>query len=378
MVCIAAFIILGLAGIFVAIVSLFKREVGRAYLKLLKKSWGCVGKKVRLQKCDTNFKEDVKNTLLRKIVLKHPNLLVPLSNVIEVLSVVIVVVFAWAVLTSLKSLLALWSLGTCNVDQPAACTLSSESCSLNDDSAEKSAGEKFVRWFTEWGDIVSAIPDRVKSWHAADYVLEPPVFVDLSVLCTLADSPVDCANDTSNDIPNDTATALDIVDPGCSACMMSFRNQLSSGFFAEKKTAILVYPIALEDGSYKFPNSGLFSRYFYATALLDEGETPENQKNFSIKLLYRIFTEKTADGVINQSYFNSLSESEVKAELKSWLRDFGASEDDLKEISRLEKSEEVKALLARAREIAENEVHIKGIPTLLYNNRKHLGLYEAN
>ncbi|MBQ6130468.1 hypothetical protein IJI72_02140 [Candidatus Saccharibacteria bacterium] len=367
MVCIAAFIILGLVGVFVAIVSLFKREVGRAYLKLMKKSFGCVSKKVRLQKCDTNFKDDVKNTLLRKVVLKHPSWLRPLSALIEVLSVVIVIVFAWAVLTSIKSLLALWSLGTCNVDRPASCTLSSEACSLGDDDASKSLPEKFVRWFTEWGDIVAAVPDRVKSWSAEEFFLEPTVFVDPALLDADVSSPA-----------ADAPFALDILDPGCSACMMSFRNQLSSGFFSTHQTALLIYPIELEDGSYKFPNSGLFARYLYATALLDEGETAENQTHYSLKLLNRIFTEKTAEGIIYQSYFNSLDATEAKAELKSWLRDFGATEEELKTISQLEKSDEVKSLLSEVKALATEKVHIKGIPTLLYDNKKHLGLYDAD
>ena len=367
MVCIAAFIILGLIGIFVAVISIFKREVGRAYLKIMKKSWGCVGKKVRLQKCDTNFKDDVKTTLLKHVLLKHPKLVHPLSVIIEIASVIFVAVFLWAVVTSVKSLFSIWALGTCNVDQPAACTLSSEACSLGDDSASKSLGEKFVRWFTEWGDIFAAVPDRVKSWRAEEYFLSPTTFVDPSLL-DASKSPLE----------EDEPFALDIVDPGCSACMMSFRNQLSSGFFESHQTALLVYPIKLDDGTYKFKNSGLFARYFYATALLDEGETPENKTHYGLKLLNRIFTEKTDDGIIFQSYFDSLDEAEAKKELKSWLKDFGASDEDLKEISRLEKSDEVKALLSEVENIVKNRVHIKGIPTLVYDNRKHLGLYETN
>ncbi|MBR3180989.1 hypothetical protein IKF63_02840 [Candidatus Saccharibacteria bacterium] len=366
MVCIAAFIILGLIGIFVAIISIFKREVGRAYLKVMKKSWGCVGKKVRLQKCDTNFKDDVKNALLKKVILKKPNLVKPLSILIEVGSIVIVVVFVWAVLTSVKSLLALWTLGTCNVDRPASCTLSAEACSLGDDEANKNLLEKTGRWFTEWGDIFAAIPDRLKVWQAEDYYISPATFVDASIL------------DDSKQSPSDEAPyALDIVDPGCSACMMSFRNQLSSGFFENYKTAILLYPIKINDTDYKFNNSNLIARYFYASALFDEDKTSEDQRNFGLKILNRIFTEKNEDGVIYQSYLSSLSEDEAKNELKTWLKEFGASEEEIKEISRLSKSDEVKLLLEKVNNIVNDQVHIKGIPTLIYNNKKHLGLYES-
>ena len=84
MVCIAAFIILALIGVFVAGISIFKPKVGKAYLKALKKAWGCLWKKVRLQKCETGFKDDVKNTLLSRVMLKHPKWVKPLSIIIEV------------------------------------------------------------------------------------------------------------------------------------------------------------------------------------------------------------------------------------------------------------------------------------------------------
>lgn len=365
MVCIAAFIILGLIGIFVAIISIFKREVGRAYLRVMRKSWGCVGKKVRLQKCDTNFKDDVKNLLLKKVILKHPKLVRPLSIVIEIGSVVIVLVFAWAVLTSVKSLLSLWSLGTCNVDRPASCTLSSEACSLGDDESAQNLFQKTGRWFTEWGDIFAAIPDRVKSWNAEDYYFGNPTFVDVSIL-----------DSSKAPLSEDKPFALDIIDPGCSACMMSYRNQLSSGFFEDNQTALLVYPIEASEESYKFPNSGLFARYFYSSALLDEEKAPEDRHHYDLKLINKLFTEKNDDGIILQSYFNSLDYEEAKAELKKWLREFGASEEEIKEISRLEKSEEIRRILEKVKDVAINQVHIKGIPTLIYNHKKHLGLYE--
>ncbi|MBQ7802617.1 hypothetical protein IJ380_02040 [Candidatus Saccharibacteria bacterium] len=365
MVCIAAFIILGLVGIFVAIISLFKPVIGKAYWKIFKKSLGCVSKKVRLQKCDTNFKDDVKNALFKRLVLKHPTWLKPLSTVLEVVSVIFVFVFVWAVLTSIKSLLALWTLGTCNVDRPAACTLGAEVCSLGDEDEEKTFLEKTGRWFTEWGDIFEAIPDRVKSWHAEDYFVEPTTFVDLSIL-----------DEEKAPLEEDKPFALDIVDPGCLVCMASYKNQLSSGFFESHQVSILLYPIETSEGNYKFPASGLISRYFYASALFDDGEIPENRKAFDLKIINRIFTEKTEKGIIYQSYINSLSEEEIEEELKSWLRDFGAEKEEIKELETLAHSEEVENLISSAKNLAENEVHVKGIPTLVYDNGKHLGLYE--
>lgn len=365
MVCIAAFIILGIIGLFVAIISIFKRDIGRAYWKAMKKAWGCVGKKIRLQKCDTNFKDDVKNTLLKKIILKKPKLVKPLSAIIEVFSVVIVIVFVWAVLTSIKSLLAIWTLGTCNVTKPSACTLGSEVCSLGGEDDNASILEQTERWFTEWGDIFSAIPDRIHTWDAKEYIIEPATFIDASIL-----------DSSKTPLEEDKPYAIDILDPGCSACMMSFRNQLESGFFESHQVALLVYPIQLDDGTYKFANSDLVARYFYASALLDQGELPEERHNYGLRLMHKIFTGKTDRGQINQSYIANLGYDEAKQTLKSYLKEFGATDSDLKEISKLEKSDEVKSIIEQVKDMADNKVKITGIPTLIYDGKKHLGLYE--
>ena len=276
MLCVAAFIILGLVGIFVALISIFRPDVGRAYWKVFKKSLGCVSKKVRLQKCDTNFKDDVKNTLLKKVILKRPDLVKPLSTALEVLSTIFVLVVVWALLTSIKSLLALWILGTCNIDRPAACTLSSEACSLGDDDANQSFLEGIGRWFTEWGDIFSAIPDRLKTWNAEDYYL--------------SSATVFAPSSSDSETPSATSpqkTALDLFDPGCVACLNSFKNQLSSGFFDEYHTALLLYPIKLSDTEYKYPSSGIFARYYYALALAYPDE------DYAFRLIKKFFTEKS-------------------------------------------------------------------------------------
>jgi len=368
MVCVAAFIILGLVGIFVALISIFRPAIGRAYWKVFHKSLGCVSKKVRFQKCDTNFKDDVKNTLLKKVILKRPDLVKPLSITIEILSTLFVIVFIWAVLTSIKALLALWVLGTCNVDRPASCTLSSEACSLGDDSASLSFFEGIGRWFTEWGDIFSAIPDRLKTWDAADYYLDSAtVFAPSSAESSASETTSE--NSSTSEIPE--KTALDLFDPGCSACLSSFRNQLSSGFFSEYHTALLLYPIELSEGEYKFPSSGLIARYYYALALAYPDE------NYAYRLIEKIFTEKSSDGILYQSVFNTTKDlSDSEELLISWLKsEFGLHSSERTEIKSLAHSAQVDAVLAEVKSIATDKIHITGIPTLIYDGQKHLGLY---
>lgn len=359
MVCIAAFIILILVGVIVAFLSIFNRELGRKYLKLLKKSWYCFSRRISFRKCDTNFSDDVKSILLRKVVIKKPKLVKPLAHVIEVTSILVVIITAWSLVEGLKAGLALWTLGTCNVNQPANCALGSEICSLE---------ETKLNWFEEWGEILGAIPDRVKNWNAEEYFVEP--------------MPELNKTDAS-------AVALDVFDPGCAVCMQSYKNQLKDEeFLKTHKIYLMIYPIALSDGSYKFKNSGIIAKYFHALTLLagDEKDTsqdssiealPEKLVGFDLRLLNRIFTEENSEGVNYQSAFNNdYSNEAAEKEIKAWLKEWGLSDEEVMAVAKEANSDAVKNRMEKIKTVVENEIKPKGIPTLIYNGKKHLGLFK--
>lgn len=349
MVCVAAFIILCLLSVVFGFLSIFRRDIGQKYWQVFKKAWGCVSKKVRLQKCETNFKDDVKNTILRKVVLKNPHLVRPLSVAIEIISVLIVLITVWSLVISIKALLSLWVFGTCNISQPSQCALGAESCSI-DAEEPKNLPERIGRSFGEWGEIFSSIPDRLRNWDASQYLSDPTVYY----------------SDSNQPL------ALDIFDPGCSACLQSYKNQLSSGFFDQYHTALMLYPIKLPDGSYKFKNSGLIARYYYAAAAVTK------QSTLSVKILHRLYTEFDQDYVNFQTVFtNKLSKTEAEKLLQSWLQDFGATKDQLQKIITTAHSQSTTNLLNSLDQIVLEKIHVKGIPTLIYNNRKHHGLYRA-
>lgn len=346
MVCIAAFIILCLVGIFVAFLSIFRRDIGRKYWAVFKKAWGCVGKKIRLQKCETNFKDDVKNTLLSKIVLKHPKWVKPLGAAIEVGAVLIVVITVWSLVESIKALLAIWVFGTCNVSQPESCALGAEVCGI--EAAEpKNPLEWTGRWFSEWGEIFVNIPDRFRSWNAEEYLVEPYSF--------------------ATTYQDDRPLALDIFDPGCTVCMQSYRNQKDSGFFEQYNTVLMVYPIKLPDGSYKFANSDLIARYIYATDLLKTDYAP--------KIINRLFTESNSEGINYQSVFLNSDHATAEKLLQTWLAEFGASKKQIDQLSQTATSDEVSDIMTEIQTTVENKIHAKGIPTLIYDGKKHNGLY---
>jgi len=350
MVCIAAFIILALIGVFVAIVSIFKPQVGKSYWKMFKKAWGCLWKKVRLQKCETGFKDDVKNTILSRVIVRHPKWVKPLSAIIEVLSVIIVIVAIWALLTAIKSLLALWALGSCNVTKPSACSLGAEMCSI-DQNEPKNVFEATGRWFEEWGEIFEAIPDKFRTYNADDYS-----FNYITVNTEVADgAPV----------------VVDIFDPGCSVCMTSYRNQKEAGFFDENNVRLVPFPIQDADGAYKFANSEIITRYMFAAEQLRAGA--------ALEILDRIFTWRDDDMRLYQDLFNSYYSREEAIEiLDKWLTDYGFDKDGLKKLHEIVESPEITDKMSENRNIVENELKVRGIPTMVYNGKKHTGLWKAD
>lgn len=348
MVCIAAFIILAIIGVFVAIISIFKREVGRNYLKMFKKAWGCLWKKVRLQKCETGFKEDIKNTILSRIIIKHPKWVKPLSVIMEILSVIIVIIAVWALLTAVKSLLALWALGSCNVTKPSACTMGAEVCSI-DESEPQNPIEGIGRWFTEWGEIFEAIPEKFKSYKAEDY--------DFSY--------VNANPGTASDKP----VAIDIFDPGCSVCMISYRNQKEAGFFDEYNVRLVPFAIQDSENNFKFKNSEIIVKYMLAAEQIRSG--------LGVTLLDHIFTEKNENEISYQNLFNDdFSREEAVKQLEKWLKAANINDDGIKEIRKIVDYPETANKMAKNREIVEDQLKVKGIPTMIYDDARHTGLWK--
>lgn len=348
MVCIAAFIILAIIGVFVAIISIFKPKIGKAYLKSLRKAWGCLWKKVRLQKCETGFKDDVKNTLLSRVMLKHPKWVKPLSVLIEIISVIIVVVAVWALLTAIKSLLALWALGSCNVTKPSACSLGAEVCSI-DESEPSNILESTGRWFTEWGEIFEAIPDKFRTYNADEYD-----FNYINVEGSGENKPV----------------AVDIFDPGCSVCMISYRNQKGAGFFDDYEVRLVPFAIQDADDNYKFTNSDIIVRYILAADQYQEG--------LGLKIIDKIFTGKNSEGISYQNKFNEdYSHEEAVAKLESWLKDFGLHSSEREEVRQIASSQEIIDMTKENRDIIENQLKVKGIPTMIFDGARHTGLWKA-
>ncbi|MDR0979664.1 MAG: hypothetical protein LBM12_00695 [Candidatus Nomurabacteria bacterium] len=353
MVCVAAFIVLALLSVFVAVLSIFRRDIGAKYWVTFKKAWGCVWKKVRLQKCETNFKDDIKNSILSKVVVRKPKLVKPISAGIEVAAVLIVALTVWSLVEGAKAGLSLWVFGTCNVSQPSNCSLSADVCGI-DQAEPKNPLEAAGRWFTEWGEIFVGIPDRIRRWDAKQYLPQNTSY---------------WSYDASR------ATALDIFDPGCAICLASFRNQQADGFFDRYNVAYIPYVIVNPStGADRFPNSRLVASYLTAIRLAEV--KPSDGTPYDWRILERIFTASDQNGINYQEAIKRLDATAATNLLDSWLLEFGASPIEIDRVRNLSESDEVKDALQSYRHIVDDRINAKGIPTLIFGGRRHTGLYE--
>lgn len=361
MVCIAAFIILAICVLTVPIIRLFNKKLADNIWSLFKKSTHCFSRRVTLRTCDTSFKDDVKNSLLRKVVLKHPTWVKPLSVLIEVASVLIIVLTIWSLLVGTKSLVSLYVYGTCNPSNPASCSLDSgESCSIDAAPIEfnKDPLGWIGNWFGEFGNAIKAIPTRMKHWEAKDYLPEATAYY--------------------NGNQSDKPLAIDIFDPGCISCLKSFTEQKKAGFYDKYNVALLPYPIkdATTASGYKFRNSGLVVSYIIVTELqpLKDAKNPA-----AWQIVERMYTGKTDKGDTYQNAFNLAYDSD-KAEqvLQDWLKDFGYSDDQIKGIAELAKSDKVKQIIDNNYDLVDNKIQTKKIPTMIFDGRRHDGGFTAD
>ncbi|MCL1930121.1 hypothetical protein FWF93_03220 [Candidatus Saccharibacteria bacterium] len=364
MVCIAAFIVLLMISVPVLVLSIvgkFNARVHSAvtpFWKMFKKAWHCVGRRVTFRACDSSFKDDIKNSVLSRLILKHKKWVKPVSAAIEVASVLIVVVAIWSLVEVGKAGLSIYVYGTCNVVRPEACLLGDgEVC-----STEETTKRNFVvGWFTGWGELFAALPARVKAWDAAEFLPDNANFLSYN---------------------QNNSVALDILDPGCVNCLKSFNNQLRAGFFEQYNVAVVIYPIrdSESDDGYKFANSYLISSYLEAVRSFKTSDIPAPEW----LIIKKLFTEKDEEiGIDYQSAFNGLkgltgTPYEVeKAEtmIKDWLKGFGFNDHEIEQIAARAHSDETRVIIENSHNLVDNIIKTKGIPTTIYDGKRHIGVW---
>ena len=167
------------------------------------------------------------------------------------------------------------------------------------------------------------------------------------------------------------------MDPGCTVCLSSFRNQLkNTDFINSHAVYIMLYVIKNDDGTPKFRNSELLANYYYALLLSGTGEKSPYH-GLSLKLINRLYTGQSQDGQGYQYLFDNVYDNAAAEKtIKSWLKEWKLTDAQIETITKKASSDEVKNHINKIREKIETEIKPKGIPTMLYNGTKHLGLYK--
>lgn len=361
MICIAAFIILLLIWLFVPIMKLlgFKKQAKNVN-SMFKKSMHCFSRRATFRACDSNFGDEIKHSILRKLIIKHKKWVKPVSIGIEVVSFLIVIISIWSVLTVVKSGLSLYVFGTCDVQKPDACALSgSEACTIDGSNN----GNFVVDWFADWGEIFSAIPARLTTWKAEELVVENSSYY----------------GEFNDENRSEKPIAVDIFDPGCIICRRSFSSQKNSRFFEKYRTHLIPYVISSENGD-KFENSRLIAQYVEAI----RGVQPKNGKKISPEwyLAEKIFEGKDSTGVTWQENFNGVSlkaysNEKTESKIMEWLDEAGYSKLQIEEISKKAKSGEVKKRIEENKKLVEDKIKTKKIPTMIYDGKRHEGQFKS-
>jgi hypothetical protein len=156
MVCVAAFIVLAVMTLALPVVWVFSRRTARKIWLLFKNAWHCVGRRLTLRRCDNSFKDQIRNSLLRRVVLGHPNWVRPLSIAVELLSVLVVVIAVWSLVVSAKTIVMLAAYGTCDIVAPENCIWGSPKTDYTATIRYADTPvEWIVNWFLEFGDAIA-------------------------------------------------------------------------------------------------------------------------------------------------------------------------------------------------------------------------------
>ncbi|MDK2899231.1 MAG: hypothetical protein PWQ10_418 [Patescibacteria group bacterium] len=354
MFCIAAFIVLAVISIFSA-----------SHRKLAKQALSCTLHRVTLRPCDSSFKEETKNKILSHVANKTPRLVKTADIGIEVASFLLVIFTVWSLIVTVESGLNLFVWGTCNPSNASSCSLSSESCSI--DQVKKSFWEltmegKPYQWFINeaqsFGNTIANIPTRLQKWEATNYLPKNATYYQ--------------AKDSAK------KTALEITDPGCSVCARLFKNIKEASFDNKYNLTYIAYPIKKpgETDEYKFPNSYTITKYLESLKInpLNNQTTPTDWQ-----ILERVFTWKDDSGIAYQVKLNSLmNTNETISLLRTWLKDIGYSQLQINQIEMDANSQEIANIIKENSRIVENNIKTVSIPTIIFDGHRHEGLVKTN
>ncbi len=347
MFCIVAFIIFGILGILSA-----------SYRTLAKKAWGCVLRRLTFKPCDMSVREEIKSRLMGKFILTRPLLAKFIDRWADAFAWAFVILSVWSLVVVLNSGLNLFVYDTCNPNNPESCSLAGAGCGITSGKPGFWLSLKegqVIAWAKDgvftFGETVSRIPNRMKTWNAEDFVGSSNTYY----------KPFD----------QNKPTALEIIDPSCKFCAKLFGNIKETGFADRYNLTYLVYPIpdSKQPNGYRFSHSLLIANYLESMKRypLSNAVTPADWQ-----ILEKIFIGNDIDNVAYQIKFNTVyTAEEAEDKLLAWLAEIGYSEVQLNEIRQASRSEEVKTSLARQKFIVEDQIQTVKIPTIMFDGRRY-------
>lgn len=350
MLCIAAFVVLLVLG-----------AVSAKYRVLLRRAWSCVARRATFRPCESTFREEITTALLAPVAVRTPRLVRPAGIAIEVTAWVMVLSLVVSGYLVARSGLNLLAYGTCNKQNPAACSLSAQGCSIEGQEPSFGASLRkgdvigaFGDEFGQFAESVAAVPGRFRTWDATQYLPAAPSYL----------------GGYREGLP----TAVEVIDPGCRYCAELFRNLEEASFAEANNLTYLVYPIGPWYAP-KFANSPLVARYLTAIRIQESANGSPAQDPTDWFVLEQIFTATREDGVLWQTWLNETATADqAETQLQSWLTEAGYGEAEVAQVDELAASDEVERAVADGRVVVEREIATVTIPTLIAGGDRLAGV----
>lgn len=347
MFCIFAFVVFLLLGIFSA-----------SYRGLAKKAWGCVWTRVTFRPCDVSLQDEIRAHFMSKLIVKHPRSARFFDRWADTIAFIFVAASIWSLLVVVNSGLNYYIYDTCSPSDPESCTLSAGGCGVGAYQPgffESVFAGNVLTWTKDevvaYGEKLSRIPDRMKSWEPKDYVSATASYM--------------------KKYDEQKPVALEIIDPGCHYCGQLFSTIEETSFADKYNLTYVVFPIPdpRTAGAYKFKNSYLFARYLEATKKYPLSNA---EMGADWRLLSLIFTGKSAGGELNQTLFNEkYSADEAEATITEWLKTFGYDMKTIGLIKEYAHGEAVAQSIAAQHDLVLNKIRTVKIPTIMFDGRRY-------
>jgi hypothetical protein len=346
MLCIAAFIVFAFLGIFSA-----------THRKLAKQAWHCVVRRVTLRPCDVNFGEEVKAHLVGKLIFRAPKTARFIDKYSEIFATIFVILSIWSFGEVMISGLYLYVYGTCNPSAVESCSLSGEACGVDQTRVTlKEAWNtgNFERWalgpVLRVGEAIVRIPDRLRTWNAADYVSETATYAE----------PYNAQKET----------LLEIIDPSCRFCRTMTERILTTDAKNAFNVTYLLYPIPgfLQP---KFP----YSPQLASTIEALKEFSPEKPNALLLRsdwqFLALLFSMDGPEPWLQDEFNTVFTTEQAEKRIQEMLIEIGFNEGERLLITQKAQSTEIQASLKKQKVIVEDQIRTIKIPTVLIGGRRY-------